>query len=75
MTDVQPADDVGLAAVHLLLCMWSSNKADESPLLQAVGCLQYIISKSPSSAVAKWLLARVARLAGSCHDEMQDCDS
>lgn len=63
-TDIQPADDVGLSAVHLLLIRWSQDKADESLLNDALACLRYISNKSSSSAHAKYLYNRVARLLG-----------
>lgn len=63
-TDIQPADDVGLAAVHLLIIQWSANKTDERSLCKALACLRYISSKSPSSAHAKYLYNRVARVLG-----------
>ena len=62
-TDIQHADDVGLAAVHLLLIQWHDDKS-QLPLFRAFACLRYIISKSPNAAHAKYLLTRLARMLG-----------
>ena len=63
-TDVQPADEIGLVAVELLIEQWHGNQTDETPQLQAVACLRYIIRKSPSCASAHFLLVRLYRLIG-----------
>jgi N-terminal acetyltransferase B complex non-catalytic subunit len=62
-TDVQPADDVGLAAVQLILIQYHSSR-DETLLFKATTCLDYILTKSPVSAHASYLLKRAYRLMG-----------
>ena len=59
-TDVQPADEIGLATVQLILTTQST-----SAPLRAILCLEYILSKSPSCAHAKFLLIRLYRLTGA----------
>jgi N-terminal acetyltransferase B complex non-catalytic subunit len=59
-TDIQPADEIGLTAVQLVL---SANSPDAP--LRAILCLEYMISQSPSCTHAKYLLIRLYRLTGT----------
>jgi hypothetical protein len=58
-TDVQPADEIGLATVQLIL---STSTPQAS--LRAIICLEFILSQSPSCAHAKFLLVRLYRRIG-----------
>jgi len=64
-TDVQLADEIGLVAVQLLIVRWHETPSHEAPLLQAVTCARFIVSKSPSCAHAHFLLIRLHRLLGA----------
>lgn len=57
--DIQPADQIGLAAVQLILYTPGQQAAH-----RAITCLEYILSKSPACAHAKFLLVRLYRLIG-----------
>jgi N-terminal acetyltransferase B complex non-catalytic subunit len=59
-TDIQPADEIGLATVQLIL----STQNPTAPL-RAILALEYILSKSPSCAHAKFLLIRLYRSIGA----------
>lgn len=63
-TDIQPADEIGLAASQLLLIRWHADPQDETSLFAAVACLRYITSKSPSCLQAHVLLIRLFRILG-----------
>lgn len=70
-TDVQPADELGLAAVQVLLIL--ARQADHAPgtpsaeqfLVQATICLRYMLTKSPACASAKFALIRLYRMIGT----------
>lgn len=59
-TDIQPADEIGLATVQLILTTSTSTAP-----LRASLALEYMLSKSPSCAYAKFLLIRLYRLIGA----------
>lgn len=58
--DVQPADQIGLAAVQLILY----TPTDEA-IHRAIICLEYILHNSPACAHAAFLLVRLYRLIGA----------
>ncbi|KAK4685849.1 N-terminal acetyltransferase B complex non-catalytic subunit, partial [Tremellales sp. Uapishka_1] len=64
-TDVQPADEIGLVAIHLLLEQWRATPKDESLVFRSICCLEHIVGNSPSSAHARYLLIRTYRLIGA----------
>lgn len=73
-TDPQPADPVGMAAVSVLARLWRANPggedlvegrkltADDTPLMHAAECLEYMVGQSPSCYPARFTLVAVYRL-------------
>lgn len=67
--DVQPADQIGLAAVQLIL-----HTPTQEATLRAIICLEYILNKSPACAQARYLLIRLYRLIGAPRLAMERLD-
>lgn len=63
-TDVQPADEVGLAAVQILLEIYRQEPNTETHLVRSIACLRFMLTKSPSCAGAKFALIRLYRSIG-----------
>ena len=75
-TDVQPADELGLAAVQTSLLLYRQSPKEayegsvadqEGYLVQAIVCLRYMLTRSPACAGAKFALVRLYRLIGEPH--------
>ncbi|WWD16993.1 hypothetical protein CI109_101429 [Kwoniella shandongensis] len=64
-TDVQPADQIGLVAVSLLIELWHRSPSDLTPLYRAIISLEYISKQSPANLHAHYLLIRLYRLIGA----------
>ncbi|WVQ83099.1 hypothetical protein IAT38_005237 [Cryptococcus sp. DSM 104549] len=64
-TDVQPADQIGLVAVDLLITQWHSSPKDLLPLHRAIVSLERICSSSVYCMHAHFLLIRLYRLIGA----------
>ncbi|KAL7423966.1 mitochondrial distribution and morphology [Cryptotrichosporon argae] len=61
-TDVQPADQVGLMAVHVLLAAWHADRTADDTWATAAVCAQHVLARSPASQQAHFLLVSVYRL-------------
>ncbi|KAI9639157.1 N-acetyltransferase B complex non catalytic subunit-domain-containing protein [Dioszegia hungarica] len=67
-SDVRPADEIGLAAVQILLYIWYQAKDEEyreRHLLRAIVCLRKICDDSPACMMGRYLLIRLYRLIGA----------
>jgi N-terminal acetyltransferase B complex non-catalytic subunit len=64
-TDVRPADEIGLAAVQVLVHLWAdTGKKRDAYLFRAIVCLRQICADSPACMQARYLLVRLYRLVG-----------
>ncbi|WWC69868.1 uncharacterized protein I206_103811 [Kwoniella pini CBS 10737] len=64
-TDVNPANQIGLITVSLLMELWSKDKSKSDLIVKSIMYLEYIVKNSPACAHARYLLIRLYRLIGA----------
>jgi len=63
VTELQPADDLVLLALHALVMIWALNRSEEV-LYQAATVLEYGLVKSRMSFQMRIILVRIYRILG-----------
>lgn len=62
-TELQPADDLAFLATNSLVSLWKLT-ADDGYLCTAATLLEYVLTRSKQSFLARLLLVRIYRLLG-----------
>lgn len=65
-TELQPADDLALLAANGYIMLWSLSK-DDAYLYRAVSVLEFALTKSKQSFLARLMLIQLYRLLGRYH--------
>jgi len=62
-TELQPADDLAFLATNSIISLWKLT-ADDGYLCTAAALLEYVLTRSQQSFLARLLLVRIYRLLG-----------